>query len=342
MRQCLLASAPMTPLLDPARPVRWGIASTGRVAGYFAEALTRVADAEVVAVASRAQQSADQFGDRHGISRRYPSYEALADDADIDVVYVGTPHSRHYADTLLYLEADKHVLCEKPFALNQSQAATMCETARARGRLLMEAMWSRFLPAYVELRKLVAEHRIGDVRMVTASFGFRAPLDPSHRLFALELGGGALLDVGIYPVQLAAMVLGEPDHVAAVGEIGTTGVDEQIVVVMTFSGGPIAVAEAAIRTNLPCTARISGTDGAIEVPAFHHCPSFLDVSAGGPPARVDLPFDGNGLHYQAEEVHRCLHAGLQESPVMPLSDTRAIARTLDRARAQIELVYPGE
>jgi predicted dehydrogenase len=194
----------------------------------------------------------------------------------------------------------------------------------------------------VQLRTLLAAGRIGEVRMVDGSFGFRAPFDPEHRLFAPALGGGALLDVGLYPVQLALMVLGEPERVAAVADVGVTGVDEQIAVTMGFAGGQIAVAEAAVRTNLACTARISGTEGAIDLPAFLHCPAFLDVRAGGEPTRVDTPMDGNGLHYQAAEVHRCLREGLLESPMMPLADSRALARTLDRARAHVGLVYPCE
>ena len=332
----------MTPLIDPKRPVRWGIASTGKIAASFTTGLRCLGDAEVVAVASRAQDAADRFGAAHGIARRYASYEALAVDNEVDVVYVGTPHSRHCADTLLFLDGGKHVLCEKPMAINEQQVVAMTDRAVANGRFLMEAMWARFLPAYTVLRALVEGGRIGEVRMVTGSFGFRAPFDPDHRLFAPALGGGALLDIGLYPVQLALMLLGEPERVAAVADIGSTGVDEQVAVTMGFGGGGVAVAEAALRTNLACTARVSGTDGAIDVPAFLHCPAYLDVQSGAGTTRVDTPMDGNGLHYQAMEVHRCLRAGETQSPIMPLADSRALARTLDRARAEIGLVYPSE
>ena len=207
----------------------------------------------------------------------------------------------------------------------------------------MEALWSRFLPAYVELRALVGNGRIGDVMSVSGSFGFRVPVvDPDHRLFAPALGGGALLDIGLYPVQLALMLLGEPERVSAVADIGSTGVDEQIVVTMGFGTGQLATAEAALRTNLACTAHVSGTDGAIEIPAFLHCPAYLDVHEGGAPTRIDTPMDGNGLHHQAIEVHRCLRAGESESPVMTHADSRMLARTLDRARAHVGLVYPCE
>jgi predicted dehydrogenase len=272
----------------------------------------------------------------------YGSYDELMEDPGVDVVYVATPHAQHEAVVLRAIEAGKHVLCEKPFAINEQQVVAMTERAHARHRFLMEAMWTRFLPAYVELRALVADGRIGEVRMVTGSFGYRAPFDPDHRLFAAALGGGALLDVGVYPVQLALMLLGEPERVFSVADIGTTGVDEQIAVTMGFGGGQVAVAEAALRTNLACTARISGTAGAVELPAFLHCPAYLDVQAGVDTARVPTPMDGNGLHYQAAEVHRGLRAGRLESPIMPLADSRRIARTLDRARAHVGLVYPCE
>jgi predicted dehydrogenase len=328
--------------VDATRPVRWGIASTGGIAHEFALALTRVPDAEVVAVASRTGDAAHAFADAYGIPHRHATYEAMADDDAVDVVYVGTPHSRHCDDTLLYLQAGKHVLCEKPFAVNHAQAARMADAARSSSRFLMEAIWSRFLPAYVELRRLVADGAIGDVRLVDASFGFAAPADPRHRLFDLALGGGALLDVGLYPVQLAHMLLGPPDDVRAAAQLGATGADEQSAVLLQYADGPLAVALASITTVYACTARVSGTAGAIGMPARFHCPTFLDVHGGGATTRVDAPFSGNGLHYEVLEVHRCLRAGEAESAVMPLADSCAIAHTLDRAREQIGLRYPGE
>ena len=316
-------------------PIRWGIASTGGIAAAFTRGLARLPDAEVIAVASRTQEGADRFAFDHEIPHRHASYESMANDDEVDVVYVGTPHSRHCDDTLLYLDAGKHVLCEK-------QATRMADAARRNERFSMEAIWSRFLPAYVELRKVVSDGRVGAIHMIEASFGFRAAFDPAHRLFALELGGGALLDVDLYPVQLAHMLLGIPDDVTATAEIGETGV-EQIAVVMSYDDGPMAVAMAAIRAKLPSTAHIGGREGNIVLPAMLHHPAYLEVhGARGAVEHIDTPMEGNGLHYQAEEVHRCLRAGLLESSVMPLDDSRAIARTMDRARADIGLRYPGE
>ena len=301
-------------------------------------------DAEVIAVASRTQDGADRFGDEHSIPHRHGSYEAMAADPDVDVVYIGTPHSRHCDDTLLYLDAGKHVLCEKPFAINQRAGDADGGRGAGEPALLdggdLEPLPSRVRGSCDDSSRAGGSARSGWSKLPSGS---AAPFVPTHRLFSLELGGGALLDVGLYPVQLAHMLLGPPDRVTAAAEIGETGVDEQIAVVMAYADGPLAVAMAAIRTILPSTARISGSDGVIDVPAMMHHPAYLEVhDAQGTVERIDTPMDGNGLHYQAEEVHRCLRAGLHESAVMPLADSCAIAHTLDRARDQIGLRYPGE
>ena len=321
--------------------IRWGVAATGNIAHRFVTGLGQLDDAEVVAVASRSPERAAAFGDRHGIPHRHGSYEDLAADPAVDVVYVASPHAVHARDTLLFLAAGKPVLCEKPFALDRAQGEAMVAEARARGLFLMEAMWSRFLPAYAVLRELLGEQRVGDPRLVEADFGFRRAVDPAHRLFDLALGGGALLDLGIYTAQLAAMVLGHPDRVVAQGHIGETGVDEQVVAVLHHPGGRLGVLKAAIRTGLSCSARISGTDGWIEVPPFMHAPDHLVVGGAGSTERIDAPWEGEGLRFQAVEVHRCLRAGLVESPVMPLDETLALAGTLDEIRAQFGLTYPA-
>lgn len=322
--------------------IRWGIAATGLIAETFANALAQLDDAVIGAVASRSADRAEAFADRHGIERRHRSYEALAADGDVDVVYVATPHARHAADALLFLEAGKPVLCEKPFALSRAQAERVVQVARGRGLFLMEALWSRFLPAYTLLADVLADGAIGEPLMVEADFGFRRPVDPSHRLFDLALGGGALLDLGIYPIQLASMVLGTPDRIAAQAHLGETGVDELVAAVLHHPVGGLAVVKAAIRVGLSCTARLSGSDGWINLPAPMHRPDHLVVGGPGGTQRLDCAFDGEGLRFQAIEVHRCLRDGLSESPVMPLDETLAMAGTLDAIRAQIGLAYPGE
>ncbi len=322
--------------------VRWGIAGPGAIATRFAEGLADVKGAVLNAVGSRSRDRADAFGARFDIPRRYGSYEELAADAAVDVVYVATPHSRHAVDTLLFLDAGKHVLCEKPFALNAAQAREMADAAAANDRFVMEAMWSRFLPAYEALIDLLGERRIGAPLLVEADFGFRSPVDPTHRHFDLQQGGGALLDLGVYPVQLCSLVLGAPVAIAAQGQVGSTGVDEQVAAVLHHGSGGLGVVKAAIRTSMACTARIAGTDGWVQLPAFMHCPDHLTVFDGTGEHVVDARWDGEGLRFQAEEVHRCLAAGLHESPRMPLQETIAIAATMDAIRAQVGVRYPGE
>jgi predicted dehydrogenase len=323
--------------------IRWGVAATGRIAAQFVDGLAQVDDAEVVAVGSRAQSSADAFGDRWGIARRHGSLDALAADPDVDVVYVASPHAAHHDDALRFLRAGKHVLCEKPLALDAAQSGRMVAEARDRGLFLMEAIWSRFLPAYAVLRELLADGRIGEPQVVEADFGFALPFDPAHRLYDPALGGGSTLDLGIYPVQLCSMVFGgPPDTIAANGHLGPTGVDERMAAVLGWDGGRLGVVKSAITVGLACEARISGTDGWIDLPAFMHCPQHLTVVSGGVTERVDAGYDGEGLRFQVPEVHRCIRAGLVESPVLPHDESLAIARTLDAIRAQLGLRYPGE
>lgn len=324
-------------------PIRWGIAATGKIAGQFAAGLAMVDDAEAVAVGSRAQTSADAFGDRWGIPRRHGSLDALAADPEVDVVYVASPQSVHHDDVVRFLRAGKHVLCEKPFALNAAEAEAMVGEARKRGLFLMEAIWSRFLPAYVALREVLASGRIGEPQVVEADFGFALPYDPVHRLFDLALGGGSLLDLGIYPIQLCSLVFGgAPDQVAAVGHLGPSGVDERVAAVLGYGDGRLGVVQSAITVGLSCRARISGTEGWIDLPPFMHCPQHLTVTVGGVAERVDTSYEGEGLRFQVPEVHRCIREGLVESPVLPHAETVGIARALDAIRAQVGLRYPTE
>jgi predicted dehydrogenase len=322
--------------------IRWGVVGPGAIASGFAEAMAQTDGGTIVAVASRSAERAAAFGDRFSIPSWYADYEALAADPAVDVVYVATPQSRHESHTLLMLEAGKHVLCEKPFALNATQGARMVAQARARGLFLMEAIWSRYLPAYLSLVDLIGEGRIGDPLLVEADFGFRRPLEPDHRLFDLALGGGALLDLGIYPIQLCSLVLGSPQRVVAEGVVGVTGVDEVNAAVLRYAGERMGVIKSAIRVGMACTARISGTDGWIDLPAFMHCPSSLTVTTSGGSERIEASYEGNGLRFEIEEVHRCLSEGLRESPSMPLDETLDLAATLDAIRAQLGVVYPGE
>ena len=321
---------------------RWGILGTGSIARKFAEGLKSVKTAELVAVGSRQQGTADKFADEFGAKWRHAGYAALAADEGVDAVYVATPHAMHREDALLCLEAGRAVLCEKPFAINAAQAGEMVSAARRKKVFLMEAMWTRFLPAMVRLRDLLAAGTIGEVRMVAADFGFRAGFNAKGRLFDPALGGGALLDVGVYTVSLASMILGgEPTEVVALGEVGSTGVDEQAAFVLKYGGGPLAVLSTAVRTTTPMEATVIGTEGYVRVPSMWWQASRLVVHTKGDEV-IDLPFAGNGYNYEAEEVGRCLREGKLESEVMPLEETLGVMRTLDRIRAAVGVRYPME
>jgi predicted dehydrogenase len=322
--------------------IRWGVIGPGAIAVGFGDAMSTVDGGEIVAVASRAADRAAAYGDRFGVPRRYDDYSALAEDRDIDAVYVATPQSRHREDTLMMLEAGKHVLCEKPFALSAGQSRDMVEAAQRRGLFLMEAIWSRFLPTYRHLVELVGDGRIGQPIFVEADFGFRRSFDPEDRLFRLDLGGGGLLDLGIYPLQLCTLLLGPVERVAAEGVLGDTGVDEQVAAVLRHANGTLGVIKAALRVAMTCTARISGTDGVIEIPALMHCPNSLKVLSPSGLEQFDGSYEGNGLRFEIEEVHRCLAEGETESATMSLDQTLNLSGTLDAIRAQIGLVFPGE
>lgn len=320
--------------------VRWGVVGPGGIAERFAHAMGLVDGGQIVAVSSRSIERARTYADRHGIARSYEGIDDLLADDDVDAVYVATPHSRHEADTRAALAAGKHVLCEKAFALDVRQARRMVAAARSADRFLMEAMWSRFLPPYRKLRELLEAGAVGGPQMVEADFGFRADFDSTHRLFDLAQGGGALLDLGVYPLQLCAMVLGPPDRVVADGVVSETGADEVVAAILHHEGGGIGVAKAATRALLSCTARITGTDGWIELPAFMHCPESLVLHSSGGVETIDTSWEGDGIRFEIEEVHRCLSAGVRESSVMPLDESVALMEVLDEIRAQLKVEYP--
>jgi len=323
--------------------LRWGILGTGAIAHKFATGLTAALGAQLVAVGSRAQESADTFADTFNIPRRHASYEALSADPEVEAIYVSTPHPFHAANSMLCLEAGKAVLCEKPFTINAQEADAVIALARQKRVFLMEAMWTRYLPAIVRLRELIASGVIGEVRMLAADFGFRTGFNEESRLFDLALGGGGLLDVGVYPISLAYMLLGAPAHIASTAHLGATGVDEQAAWLFRYAGGQIAVLSSAIRTNTPQEAYIIGTEATIKISTPWWDANELILTRDGQAPEVIVPLrEGNGYNYEALEVARCLHAGLLESPLMPLDETRAIMATMDTLRAQWGLKYPME
>jgi len=324
--------------------IRWGILSTGRIAHHFAEAMAAVPEGTLTAVGSRTQAAADAFGEEFGITHRHGSYEALAADPEVDVIYVATPHPMHCENSLLCLRAGKAVLCEKPFTINRGEAERVIECARAQGVFLMEAMWTRFLPAVRQAVAWLDAGAIGGVQMVQASFGFRAEWDEANRLLAPELGGGALLDVGCYPVSLACMLLGgAPEAVHTAANLGDTGVDEQCALLLRFGGGRMAVLSAAVRTETVQEAYIYGTEGHIHLHApFWSCTRVTLARKDQQPETMDFPHRKNGFEYQITAVCEGLREGALESPLMPHADTLTVMEVMDTARAQWGLVYPSE
>lgn len=330
--------------IDHGRDIRWGIIGTGGIASAFAADLVNVPDAALVAVGSRSQATADAFADRFDISNRHASYAALVADPDVDAVYVSTPHPMHFDAAMQAIEAGKAVLVEKPFTISAAEASALIDAARARGTFLMEAMWTRFLPHMARVREILAEGGLGDVRSVQAEHGQWFEDDPEFRLFAPALGGGALLDLGIYPVSFASMVLGTPSTITAVSEPAFTGVDAITSMVFGYENGQQAILMTTLETATENNASINGTEARLEIDGTFYRPTTFRVVARDETIieQYNEFHQGHGLYHQAAEVGRCLREGLTESPILPLSETLSIMQTMDLIRAQIGLVYPFE
>jgi predicted dehydrogenase len=319
---------------------RWGILATGWIADAFVSDLKLLPQADLVAVGSRSPDAAQAFAGKHEIPRAYGSWADLAADPDLDVIYVATPHSAHHAASTLCLEAGKAVLCEKPITLDRAGAEDLAATARERGLFLMEGMWTRTLPAVKRMRELVAEGAIGEVTAVHADFAIGGPFPATHRLRAKELGGGALLDLGVYPVTFAHMFLGVPDRIAALATLSPEGVDENTGMVFGYPSGAVATLHCGIVGTSQSSASVVGTDGRIVISeGFFHTAGFTLVR-GDEAEQVSLPKRGIGLGYEAEEVMACLAAGRTESDAVPLSTTLAVMGIMDEVRAQIGVSYP--
>lgn len=323
---------------------RWGILATGSIAHQFAQSVHDQPDAELFAVASRTQASADAFGDRWHIPRRYASYEALANDPDVDIIYIATPHNLHYDNLTMCLEAGKHVLCEKPLTVNADEARRAIALARERGLFLMEALWTRCIPAVRTAFEWIRAGKIGDVRLVHAHFSWPIPYDPQARLYAPELAGGALLDMGIYPLTIAYLALGRPDQILSHAHLGETGVDELNSAIWVYDRGAHAVLTSTQRLYRPAEAFISGTEGYIKLHhSFLHAKTLtLQNSWDGPQQVFNIPYESNGYIYQVREVQECLRAGKLESDLVPLDESLDLMSLMDEMRAQWGVVYPQE
>ena len=313
-------------------PLRWGILSTGRIAHTFASDLRFTDQGVVIAVGSRSRASADDFADEFDVPHRHDSYEALVSDEDVDVIYVGTPHPMHFANAMLALEHGKPVLVEKAFTMTAHEARELVACARSNGLFLMEAMWTRFLPHVVALRELVSQGALGEIVTFEADHGKWFEADPTSRLFAPELGGSALLDLGVYPVSFASMLLGTPSRVTALVDPAFSGVDGQASMLFSYERGAHAVLTCTSSARTPTRACVSGTKARVEIDGDFYAPtSFSLISREGSAERFDFATDGRGLHYQADEVARCIREGRTESSLMPLDESITIMETMEKA-----------
>ncbi|MEV0649838.1 Gfo/Idh/MocA family oxidoreductase [Phytomonospora sp. NPDC050363] len=321
--------------------IRWGILATGGIAASFTKDLRHAPDAEVVAVGSRTEESARVFAEAHGIPRAHGSWAELAADPDVDIVYIANTHNAHFAAAETCLKAGKAVLCEKPLTLNRAQAQGLVDLAGERGLFFMEAMWMRTIPAILKLNELVAEGAIGPVRSVRADFSLGGPFEPEHRLRDPELAGGGLLDLGVYPVSFAHMILGAPDTIAVSGWKTPEGVDAMAGMVLGYERA-VAVLSCGIEASSATVASVGGPLGHIEVPNPFFRPGSLRLTRGGEVEEIEVPYLGGGMVHEAIEAMRCLRAGLTQSPLIPWQSTLEVMGILDEARRQLGVVYAGE
>ena len=322
--------------------LHWGILATGGIAHAFTSDL-RTAGLDVTAVGSRSIESARAFAEQYDIPHAHGSYRELVADPDVDIVYIATPHPGHLENALLALDHGKHVLVEKPFTLNADEAATIRDRAAEKGLLAMEAMWTRYLPHMVRIREILAAGTLGEVRVVSADHTQKISTDPRHRLNALDLGGGALLDLGIYPVSFAVDVLGLPERITAFARLSDAGSDAEVATVFTHAGGALSTTVSSSRGAGANVAQIVGTEARIEIDRVWYTPTTFRVV--GPDGTVREEFDGavegRGMQFQALAAERLVGEGATSSDVLSIDDTVAIMGVLDEVRRQIGVVYPG-
>ncbi|WP_448003720.1 Gfo/Idh/MocA family protein [Agromyces bauzanensis] len=324
-------------------PLRWGILATGGIARLFTNDL-KLNGFTVQAVGSRSKDAADAFAAEFDIPTAHDSYDSLVADPDVDVVYVSTPHPMHAASARLALEAGKHVLVEKPFTVNAREAQELADLAAERGLLILEAMWTRYLPHMVRIREIIADGTLGELRSLIADHTQRLPEDPEHRINALELGGGALLDLGIYPISFAWDLFGAPLTIQTTATFKATGADAQIATIFGYDGDRLATTLSASHTLGPNTASVLGTVARIEIDRVWYTPTTFRVLAADGSVLEEFRSEvtGRGMHFQAAAVERLVAEGNLTGDVLPIDETVAIMGTLDAIREEIGLRYPGE
>lgn len=326
--------------------IRWGILGCGKIARKFAADLRLVKDAELIAVGAREQKTADAFVIDFPSKYTHDSYEALVNNPEVDVIYVATPHGLHHEHVMLCLKHKKAVLCEKAFAINSKEAKEMINYAKAQNTFIMEAFWTRFLPHYLKMKELLTQNKVGNIKFLSAEFGFKPAPPFAPRIYEPALGGGSLLDIGVYPIFLALDILGRPDQIDAFMTPASTGVDEQCAMRFVYKNGAIAHLFCSFATNLATGADIAGDEGRIRLThRFHGPTTMLEFYPGAVDTREVIPFEnasGNGYEYEARHVNECLRNNLTESPVLTHQFTLLLMETLDRIRAKAGIKYPAD
>lgn len=328
---------------NPMKKLRWGIIGTGHIAHSFASDFSHVKSGDLRAVASRNKASADQFSAKFDIELSFVDYFSLINSQEVDVIYIATPHVYHYDLTKACILAGKAVLCEKPFTLNEHQSKELYDLAEKHNVFVMEAMWTRFNPVIEQVLEWVEEGEIGTLSSVQANFNFLAPTDPGHRLMNIELGGGALLDIGIYPVFLAQLFFGKPDFIQNQAVIGDTDVDLFEQILLGWESGQLASLEASLISCNPNRAVLSGSNGYIEIDSeWFRAKSCRIVNVDNTERAIEFDFPGQGYQFEVDEVNRCLEEGLLQSPNYSWKDSLELIATLDEIRQDMGLYYPNE
>lgn len=323
------------------RKIHWGIIGLGNIAHKFAADLLLSRDAKLMAVASRNIEKSKLFGQEYQAERCYDSYEELTNDTTIDIIYIATPHVFHYQHTMMCLKAGKHVLCEKAFGMNAQEVISMIAEAKHRKLFLMEALWTRFIPITEKLLELMNLQTIGEIREVKADFGFVGDKNPERRIYNKKLGGGSLLDVGIYPVYLSILLMGAPLGIKAKARMSPSAVDTHCEMLFEYQDEGRAILESSIDMETPTEAYIFGKEGHIKMHSrFHHSQKLSVFKTNHETEDIHLKYEGYGYFHEIMEVHSCLHQGKLESDKMPHSMSLKLIQTLDSIREKIGLSYP--
>ena len=321
--------------------IRWGILGTGNIAHKLADALKFVDGTELLAVGSRNIESAKKFASEYGLSKAYGSYEETAKDKDVDVIYVATPHNLHLENTIMSLDNNKHVLCEKPFGVNGKEVRQMISKAKEKNLFLMEALWSRFLPNIIKTKEIIDSGEIGKVRLLTAYFSFKSTQGPEHRQFNKNLCGGSLLDIGIYNIFLSLFLLGKPKRIFASAGLVETGVDGSCSATFKYDNEALAVTFSSFVANTPIVAEVHGEKGKIFLEDKWFCPSNIRLTDNdGKEKLISFDFKGNGYNYEADEVVKCIRAGQTQSDFMSWDASLELIDSLDAIRKECGIFYP--